>query len=490
MNIQGKIRSLVSGDELSERQIGNGAYSGALALALFASASAALFAIFAWLCSRGLLPNTLLGNPNAHLDPLKTALFLALIWLFLQIVFCAPPRWKKTAVLLSALCTLPVLLPVWVIGVLAVYGFVLYFVVHSNWPSPFKWTILLIIWAGMYFGYLGWLEPLLEKRSMEGFAIVLFFSYFLKDVYYLFEKTTVYKRREDKHSLRDFYIFFMSSPFFFNVYHIKPIGYTYFHEKFLDRPYSKIVMDGVWLFGLGVGYLLLNAHVFTLWYEWPNLGSPPYITDFYTTIPGWQILFFIYYNFLKVFLILAGNVYLIVGLMRMFGFDIKADFHYPFFARNLLEHWRRWNIYNRDFVVALIFNPFVFTIGRKMNKYLAYFIASMLTFVGGLGILVHLITTTFYVGSPRFMIGILSRTILLGLATSFNIWIQLWMAKKKRSKRLEQWYANHRVIGTVRHGLKIVGTFTLVGSIYFMQQALTAGLTMADVGRMLLEIVL
>jgi translation initiation factor 6 (eIF-6) len=64
------------------------------------------------------------------------------------------------------------------------------------------------------------------------------------------------------------------------------------------------------------------------------------------------------------------------------------------------------------------------------------------------------------------------------------------MAKKKRSKRLEQWYANHKVIGTVRHGLKIVGTFTLVGSIYFMQQALTAGLTMADVGKMLLEIVL
>ncbi len=490
MDTHNKISALVSGDDLSERQIENGAYGGVGGQALFAAQSAAIFAGFAWLCAKGFLPNTLLGDPNAHASPVKIAIFLGLIWLFLQIVYYAPSRWKKSLVLIAGFCTLPVLLPVWVIGVLVSYGFILYYVVHSKWPSPFKWTILLIVWAGMYFGYLGWLEPLFEKRNLEGFAIVLFLAYFLKDVYYLFEKTTVYKHRKDEHPLRDFYIFFMSSPFFFNAWHIKPIGYTYFHEKFLDRPYHKIATGGALLFGQGVLYLLINAHVFSLWYDWPNLGPPPYITDFYTTIPGWEILFFIYYNFLKVFLILAGNVYLIVGLMRMFGFDIKADFHYPFFAKNLLEHWRRWNIYNRDFVVALIFNPFVFTVGRKMNKYLAYFIACMLTFVGGLGIVVHLITTTFYVGSPRFMLGILTRTVLLGLATSVNIWIQLWMAKKKRTKRLEQWYSDHKVIGTLRNGLKIVGTFTLVGTIYLMQQALTAGLSLTEVGKILAEIIL
>ncbi len=474
---------------LSKRQLQNGVFAGWGEVARFGVLTGAVFAAFVWIRARGLLPNTLLGNPNDLATTAEVAVFLSALWVCLLVVFAAPARWKKPLVLVSAALTVTFLLPLGVVVVLIVYGFVLYYVVHTKMPAAFKWTILLIVWLGLYFGYLGWLAPLVEKRNLEGFAIVLFAAYFLKDVYYLFEKTSVYKHRKDAHPLRDFYIFFVSTPFFFNVFHIKPIGYTYFHEKFLDRPHAKVARAGVLLFGQGVLYLLINAHLFSLWFDWPGSGSPHLITEHYATLPGWQVLLFVYYNFLKVFLILAGNVYLIVGLMRMFGFDLMADFYYPFLARNLLEHWRRWNIYNRVFVVALIFNPIVFSLGRKVNKYFTYFVACMLAFVGGLGVLIHLITTTFYVGEARFFIGIISRTILLGLATTINIWIQLWIKEKGRKKRLDAWFAKHREIGFMRHGAKMAFTFSLVGSIYFMQQGLTAGLPLSEIGRILLSIV-
>lgn len=477
-------------EELSDRQKTNGALAGFRDLFFFAAAAGCVFAAFFQLHSLGVLPNTMLGNPNQLLTSSRLGLYLGAVWFFLLLVFAAPPAWKRSLVLFASFCTLAILLPLWIIGVLALYGFVLYYVVHAKIPASFKWTILILLWCGFYFGYLGWLDPVVEKKGLEGFAVVLFAAFFLKDVYYLFEKTTVYRRRVDKHPLRNFYIFFMASPFFFNVYHIKPIGYTYFHDKFLDRPQARVVRDGVLLFALGICYLLLHAHVFSLWYDWPGFGGKLLITDHYMSIPNWHVLLFIYYNFFKVFLVLAGNVYLIVGIVRMFGFDIKADFHYPFFAKNLLEHWRRWNIYNRDFVVALIFNPIVFTLGRKVNKYLTFFVACMFTFLAGLGVLVHLITTTFYVGEARFMVGILSRTLLLGLATSINIWIDLWMSKKKRKKRLEAWYAKRKVLGTLRLGLKILATVTLVGSIYLMQQGLAAGLSLAQVGRILLAVII
>ncbi|MCB1152882.1 hypothetical protein KDL45_04475, partial [bacterium] len=484
---------------LSERQIEHGDAKNLRDSALFAASSAVVFGGFQFLFAGGYLPNALLGNPNEPADATRVGLYLGLLWVLLQVIHALPARWMKPAILVATLATLPMLVPLWVIGVLLVYGYVLYFVVHADIPGPIRWSTLLIIWAGLYLGYMDVLDPLVRSRDMHGFAVLLFAAYFLKDVYYLFEKTTVYKSRTDRAPLRDFYIFFLASPFFFNPFHIKPIGYTYFHEKFLDRPKGKIALGGVGLFALGVFYLLLHAHVFSLWYEWgraPRALTPDLIEAAkaqaalsglsptrliwaeFASMPGWELLFFVYYNVVKVFLALAGNVYLIVGIIRMFGFDIKADFHFPFLARNLLEHWRRWNIYNRDFVVALIFNPIVFTLRRKLNRYLVFFIACMLTFIGGLGILVHLITTTFYVGEARFFIGIMSRTILLGFATTINIWIELAMSQNGRGRRLDEWYAARPFLNYPRHAVKILFTFTLVASIYFMQQGLTAGLSL------------
>ena len=45
----------------------------------------------------------------------------------------------------------------------------------------------------------------------------------------------------------------------------------------------------------------------------------------------------IYYDF-------SGYSDMAIGLCRMFGFNIKENFNYPYFARNIKDFWRRWHI--------------------------------------------------------------------------------------------------------------------------------------------------
>jgi hypothetical protein len=264
------------------------------------------------------------------------------------------------------------------------------------------------------------------------------------------------------------------------------MGYVYWNAQFLARPRTKVLRDGIILFGQGLIYLYLHAHVFSLWHDWQ--GAHP-IQELAPTLPGWEILLFMHYNFLKIFVALAGNAYLIIGLCRLFGFDLKADFYYPFFARNLLEHWRRWNIYNRDFVVALIFNPVLLKTGRAIGKYWAYMLACLLTFFVGLGVVVHLIPTTFYWGGPRFAYPVLMRSGLLGVLTGLNIWLDLYLAKKNRRKRLRGLVEHSRLLSGATHLLAIYFTFFLMSCIYTIQQGLTSGMTLTEVLRLIARVV-
>jgi len=265
-------------------------------------------------------------------------------------------------------------------------------------------------------------------------------------------------------------------------YHIKPIGYAYFNNQFMARKRTLIARDGVILFGQGLLYLIIRTTLFSHWLDWQG---PTPIQDLASELPGWQILLFTHYNFLKIFLELAGNVYLIIGLWRMFGFDLKADFYFPFFAKNLLEHWRRWNIYNRDFVVAIIFNPVLLKTGRKIGKYAAYMLACILCFFIGLGIFVHLVPISFYRGNMSFAYPILVRSGLLGVLTGLNIWLQLFMAQKGRNRRLREKIGKFKLLGQVIGVGKIYLTFFLMSCIYMVQQGLTSGLNLTEIMRLL-----
>jgi hypothetical protein len=57
------------------------------------------------------------------------------------------------------------------------------------------------------------------------------------------------------------------------------------------------------------------------------------------------------------YLQVSGSFHIIVGLLHLFGFNLPATHHLYFLSSNFTDLWRRNNIYWRDFIARIFFNP-------------------------------------------------------------------------------------------------------------------------------------
>ena len=82
--------------------------------------------------------------------------------------------------------------------------------------------------------------------------------------------------------------------------------------------------------------------------------------------PGmlWGVLFFTY---IRWNLFLSGTADVGVLLMRAFGLQLDMPFRWALLAWNPVELWRRWSIYNRKFLLKVVYFPLG---GGKRRKYL------------------------------------------------------------------------------------------------------------------------
>lgn len=469
-------------DDLSAKVLENDADRPWWGLPALAASSAVLFYALVRLYRIGPLISFMPGDFNRTASVDQLTVFLAAMWVFVVVGWFVPAAYRRVYLLGASAATAPILVPLQSLVVMPLVALGIYLLVNAKLSKTVIWVTLILFWTLFFLSWRGQIKMLVVPRQMQVFAVIAFFAMFLKSVYYLFEKTTLLAGKPEPRPLRNFLLYLFAGPFFLVPYHIKPIGYAYLHGQFLARPRTKILRDGVILFGQGILYLVIRTFVFSHWLDWQGSMA---IQDVAAQLPWWQILAFSHYNFLRIFLELAGNVYLIIGLWRMFGWDLKADFYYPFFAKNLLEHWRRWNIYNRDFVVAFIFNPVLIKTGRKIGKYWAYMLACILCFFVGLGVMVHLIPISFYRGNMEFAYPILVRSGLLGVLTGINIWLDLWIAQKGRKRRLRGWVERYKIVPKLVHVTKIYFTFYLMSCIYMIQQGLTSGLTLTEVLKLL-----
>jgi hypothetical protein len=72
---------------------------------------------------------------------------------------------------------------------------------------------------------------------------------------------------------------------------------------------------------------------------------------------GFSLLFMSYLFYLKAYLKTMIGFNIFIGIARMFGVPIRDNFHYWLLARTPNEHWRRWNILAREWIVTFVFFP-------------------------------------------------------------------------------------------------------------------------------------
>ena len=76
--------------------------------------------------------------------------------------------------------------------------------------------------------------------------------------------------------------------------------------------------------------------------------------DHHSTYPGSALLLGAFFFSFQIYGDFSGYSDIAIGLSRLFGFDLRKNFAFPYFSRDIAEFWRRWHIslstWFRDYV--------------------------------------------------------------------------------------------------------------------------------------------
>jgi len=243
-----------------------------------------------------------------------------------------------------------------------------------------------------------------------------------------------------------------------------PKGYAYTANAFFARDKNRVVLSGVWLIGLSVFFFYLQPVALGALYLGLGALDLPQRTSYAVavaaldegaTLPAvwvWGVMLYHFFNF---YLLWTAVAHLKVGLWRLFGYDIETHFQKPFASTNLLEFWKRYSYYYREFLVQAFYIP-VFLRVFKRRPYLRIMTATLAAATFG-NLTFHIMEDSLYSGSTpevwRVQLETLPYYLLLGLAVGLTqIWI---LARGRRGRR--PWTGGWRV------GFDVVAVVGTVG---------------------------
>ncbi|MGB5557647.1 MAG: SGNH/GDSL hydrolase family protein, partial [Paracoccaceae bacterium] len=154
------------------------------------------------------------------------------------------------------------------------------------------------------------------------------------------------------------------------------------------------------------------------------------------------------------YLKISGLFHLIIGLLRMYGFGLAETHHFYLFASSFTDFWRRINIYWKDFIQKLVFNPIYFAT-KRLGATGSLVVATLVAFTATW--LFHSYQWFWIRGTFPIVWSDLVFWFGLGIVVMINVLIETRLGRRRslgkgvRTLRQE-----------VIHGLKIAGTFTAI----------------------------
>jgi alginate O-acetyltransferase complex protein AlgI len=77
----------------------------------------------------------------------------------------------------------------------------------------------------------------------------------------------------------------------------------------------------------------------------------------YRTLPASALLYGAFLATIRIYADFSGYSDMAIGLARLLGFNVTRNFNYPFFARNIVDFWRRWHITLTSWMTDYVFTP-------------------------------------------------------------------------------------------------------------------------------------
>jgi len=74
-------------------------------------------------------------------------------------------------------------------------------------------------------------------------------------------------------------------------------------------------------------------------------------------LTGLPLLMYAYLHYVRIYCMFVIVINTVIGALRLFGIPVRNNFNYWLLARTPNEHWRRWNMLMREWIVAFVFFP-------------------------------------------------------------------------------------------------------------------------------------
>ena len=161
---------------------------------------------------------------------------------------------------------------------------------------------------------------------------------------------------------------------------------------------------------------------------------------------------FLVCNYL-LYLRVSGQFHVACGILHLFGFQLPETHHRYLLASSFTDYWRRINIYWKDFMVRVVFNPVAFRLKRWPRPAA---LAAATAAVFAVTWLLHAYQSFWLRGAWGFGVPDALFWGILGVLVMINV--QLDARRRGRRGREPSGTAK----GMALRGLRIAGTFTTI----------------------------
>jgi hypothetical protein len=261
----------------------------------------------------------------------------------LPVHYLLPYRWKKPCFVAASIAGLA-----WVFGA-ATTGYVLALsaLLIGVCYLPIAWGFRAAILAATATG-MALIRPNAAATGIPDLVWPVLASMFMfRLIIYVYE----IKHTRKPESLVDTLGYFFLLPNY--CFHLFPVvDYRTYLRGYYARDIHAIQRSGLRMMFNGTVHLLLYRVVYhQLWFPPEEVEGPLGLAGF------------LVWNYLR-YLHVSGQFHMACGMLHLFGYQLPETHHHYLLATGFTDYWRRINIYWKDFMVRVVFNPVVFRLKR------------------------------------------------------------------------------------------------------------------------------
>jgi D-alanyl-lipoteichoic acid acyltransferase DltB (MBOAT superfamily) len=153
------------------------------------------------------------------------------------------------------------------------------------------------------------------------------------------------------------------------------------------------------------------------------------------------------------YLQVSGQFHMACGMLHLFGYQLPETHHRYLLASSFTDYWRRINIYWKDFMVRVVFNPVVFRL-KRWPRPAALAAATAAVFL--VTWLLHAYQSFWLRGTWAFGVPDALFWGILGVLVMINVQLDARRGPRRPGE------GSRGLLGLMLRALRVAGTFTTI----------------------------